>query len=72
MSALPAFARFWMVARKPSGPHSRTEPRARYSTLQDARAAAHDLAQANNAPFLVLETVEIIRPGDDTDTGRLL
>ncbi|ATG47620.1 hypothetical protein CEW89_08555 [Celeribacter ethanolicus] len=71
MTALPPFARFWMVARKPSGPGSKTEPRQRYSTVEDARAAASDLANANDAPFIVLEAVEIIRPGD-TAEGRLL
>jgi len=72
MSPLPPFARFWMVGRKPQGPGSRTEPRKRYSSLADARAAAHDLAKGNDAPFVVLEAIEIIRPGDDPDTGRLL
>lgn len=72
MSTLPPLARFWMVARKPTGPHSRTEPRARYSSIEDARTAASDLANATDAPFVVLEAVEVIRPGDDTDTGRLL
>ena len=72
MSTLPQFARFWMVARKPTGPHSRTEPKARYSAIEDARTAARDLAQANNAAFVVLEAVEIFKPGDTGETGRLL
>ncbi|KAB6714305.1 hypothetical protein [Roseobacter sp. TSBP12] len=71
MSELPAFARFYMVCRKPSGPMSKTEPRQRYSHLSDAREAAHKLASQNDAPFLILESVEIIRPGDATE-GRLL
>lgn len=72
MAELPGFARFWMVARKPNHARARTEPKARYSTLADARAAARDLARQIDAPFVILETVEIIRPGDDPETGRLL
>ena len=71
MSDLPQFARFWMVARKPSGPGSKTEPRQRYSTIEDARTTAQNLANANDAPFVVLEAVEIMRPGD-TAEGTLL
>lgn len=67
--ALPPFARFWMVCRKPTGPGSQTAPRQRYSTIEDARAAARKLARENDAPFLVLETVEIARPGDP-DPGQ--
>ncbi len=72
MTQLPAFARFWMVARKPQGPGSRTMPRQRYSHLEDARRAARDLARQNDAPFVVLEATEVFRPDDDPDTGRLL
>lgn len=64
MSELPKFARFWMVCRKPTGPHSKTEPRARYSSFDDAMADAAKLAKENDAQFLVLETVAIARPGD--------
>lgn len=72
MTTLPGFARFWMVARKPNHANARTEPRQRYSTIEDARGAARDLARANDAPFVILETIEIIRPGEDPETGRLL
>lgn len=71
MGDLPHFARFWMVARKPSGPGSKTEPRQRYSTLEDARAAARKLAHENDAAFMILETVEIERP-TDREQGNLL
>mgnify|MGYP000686985168 CR=1 FL=1 len=71
MSELPKFARFYMVCRKPSGALSKTEPRQRYSTPEDARSAALNLANQNDAPFIILEAVEIIRPGD-TAEGRLL
>jgi len=71
-STLPQFARFWMVCRKPSGPTSKTEPRARYSTLEDARRDARRLASQNDAPFLILETVEIARPGEGDDTPTLI
>ena len=71
MAAMPAFARFWMVCRKPSGPGSKSEPRQRYSTFADAARAAADLARANDHPCLVLEAVEIFRPEDATQ-GALL
>lgn len=64
MADLPHFARFWMVCRKPTGPGSKTEPRARYSSFNDAFAAAQKLAQENDAQFLVLETTAIARPGE--------
>ena len=66
MAALPAFSRFWMVCRKPNGPGQKTEPRQRYSTLDDAARAAANLARANDHPFIVLEAVEIFRPHDAT------
>ena len=64
MSALPAFARFWMVCRKPMGPNAKTEPRARYGSFEDAMDAARKLARENDAHFLILETVAIARPTD--------
>ena len=64
MPALPQFARFWMVCRKPTGPGQKTEPRQRYSSLGDAREAAADLARSNDHPFIVLEAIEVMRPGD--------
>ncbi|MCZ4351560.1 hypothetical protein O4H61_03440 [Roseovarius aestuarii] len=64
MTDLPKFARFWMVCRKPTGPHSKTEPRTRYSSLFDAMQAAHKLADDTGAQFHVLETVATARPGD--------
>lgn len=64
MTQLPQFARFWMVCRKPTGPQSRTEPRTRYSTFDDALATAQKLAWENDAQFHVLETVATARAGD--------
>ncbi|PIE15150.1 MAG: hypothetical protein CSA68_07310 [Rhodobacterales bacterium] len=64
MTNLPHFARFWMVCRKPTGPRSKTEPRARYSSFEDAMTAAQKLSKENNAQFHVLETVATARPGD--------
>lgn len=69
MSELPQFARFWMICRKPSGPGARTEPRQRYSTFDDAAQAASQLAESTGASHLVLESVAIIRPGDNTQKG---
>ena len=71
MADLPAFARFWMVCRKP-GPRARTEPRQRYSVKADAIAAARKLAHDNDHPFILLEAVEIFRPGDAADQEALL
>lgn len=64
MADLPPFARFWMVCRKPTGRHSKTEPRARYSSFDEAMAAARKLARENDAQFHVLETVATARPGE--------
>ncbi len=71
MADLPKFARFWMVCRKPSGPHSKTEPRQRYSSFDQALAAAQKLARENEAQFHVLETVATARPGDLTQETLL-
>lgn len=64
MTDLPAFARFWMVCRKPTGPGSKTEPRQRYYSFDDAMTAARKLARENDAQFHILETVATARPGD--------
>lgn len=69
MSELPKFARFWMICRKPAGPGARTEPRQRYSTFDDASRAASQLAEGTGAPHLILESVAIIRPGEDPQKG---
>lgn len=69
MSKLPQFARFWMICRKPAGPNARTEPRQRYSSFNDAEHAASQLAESTGAPHLILESVAIIRPGDNTQKG---
>lgn len=71
MTNLPQFARFWMVCRKPTGPQSKTEPRARYATFDDAMAAARKLARENDAQFHVLETIATARP-TDTEQEPLL
>jgi len=71
MADLPKFARFWMVCRKPTGPHSKSEPRQRYSSFDDAMTAARKLARENNAQFHILETVATARPGEETQ-GALL
>lgn len=65
MSVLPAFARFWMVARKPDHAGARTEPKQRFPFRADARRAAAELADQNGAAFVILEAVEVVRPGDD-------
>ncbi|MGZ9812314.1 hypothetical protein ACXN5S_17775 [Pseudoroseicyclus sp. H15] len=71
MADLPAFARFWMIARQPRRQGDKTEPRQRYSSRADALAAATRLAEQNDAPFVLLEAIEVIRPGAATTTGEL-
>lgn len=61
MSAAP----FWMVCRAPTHAGAKTEPRFRYASLSEARAAAADLARANDATFAILESVEFVGPADD-------
>lgn len=53
---------FWMICRRPTHPGSRTAPTERYRRLEDARAAAQDLADRTGADFVVLEAAEVIRP----------
>lgn len=72
MTDLPHFARFWMICRKPTGPGQKTEPRQRYSTRADAEAAAAQLARQADHPFLILEAVGVIRPGDPVAQEALL
>ena len=71
MPDLPKFARFWMICRKPTAAGHKTEPRQRYSHIQDARDAAAKLAKQNNHPFLVLEAVEIFRPDGEINQKDL-
>lgn len=66
MPDLPKFARFWMICRKPAGPGSKPEPRQMYSTIEDARRAAEQLAAKTGAQFLILETKEIVHPTDQS------
>lgn len=69
MRDLPAFARFWMICRKPTGPHSQTRPVQRYSHLADAETDARRLAADTGAQFLILETVGVIDPADRNQKG---
>ncbi|MEQ9241269.1 hypothetical protein [Roseovarius indicus] len=70
MPDLPHFARFWMICRKPSKPHHKTAPTQRYSNLGDARNAAESMAAKIGEQFLILETIEIVHPSDQS-FGRL-
>lgn len=63
---------FWMIARAPTHPKARTEPKARYASKSEARDAARKLATDTNAPFVLLEMVELIDPATDDTTRRLL
>ncbi len=70
-NSLPQFAKFWMVCRKPTGPNSKSEPRQRYSSFDDALAAAQKLAKETGNQFHILETVATARPEDATQ-GSLI
>ena len=62
--------RFWMICRAPAHRNSRTEPKARFPTLDAARDEARRLAYQTGHPFVVLAVVEEVRPKDNL-TGRL-
>lgn len=62
---------FWMICARPTHPNARTEPRARYGSRDSARDDASRLAAETGRDFVILESVEIVRPGD-TDTPPLL
>jgi hypothetical protein len=62
---------FYMVARAPKGPHSRTEPKARYPHFDTAVDQARKLARETGHAFVVLGVLATVQPADDL-TGRLL
>lgn len=70
-SALPPLARFWMICRAPLGPHSKTEPKARFTSYAAAEDEATKLATATDADFLILAPVAVIKPGDTPAQGGL-
>jgi hypothetical protein len=59
---------FYMVARQPTHAGSKTEPRARYDTLDAATVAATKLAAENACAFVVLGVVHIAHPRDLTQS----
>jgi hypothetical protein len=61
---------FWMVCRTPRHEGAKTEPRQRYTTLDEARRAAATLAAEHDAPFTILAAVETAWPRSQQD--RLL
>ncbi len=71
MADIAQYARFWMICRKPTGPHSKTEPRARYETRADAAKAAQKVADQTGKRMLILEPVGEIAPRDKNQ-GSLL
>lgn len=62
---------FWMVCRAPTHAGSKTEPRWRYPSREEAMAAAADLARTNDAAFVVLEAVATVSPRLDTTPSLL-
>jgi len=71
MTGLSQSTRFWMICRKPTGPQSKTEPRARYETRADAVEAAQKVADQTGKRMLILEPVGEIAPRDKKQ-GNLL
>lgn len=53
---------FWMVCRSPRHAGAKTEPKQRYQSEADARAAAQTLADQNDAPFVILAATETVWP----------
>jgi len=59
-------ARFWMVCRSPRHAGSKTEPKQRYGSLDEARMAAQALADQLAVPFVVLQATDTVWPKDHT------
>ena len=57
---------FWMVCRSPRHAGAKTEPKQRFATEADARAAAQDLADQQEAPFVILAATETVWPRSQT------
>jgi DhnA family fructose-bisphosphate aldolase class Ia len=55
---------FWMIARAPTHPGSKTEPKQRYAFEAEAIIAARRMAAETGAPFVVLAVTHTIKPGD--------
>lgn len=66
MTQMPSFARRWQICQKPAGigHQGKPAPRKWFDQIEDARAAAQALANDTGRAFLVLETVETVRPAD--------
>lgn len=58
---------FWMVCRSPRHAGSKTEPKERFRSEDDARTAAQALADANEAPFCILAVTATVWPKGQTD-----
>ena len=55
---------FWMIARAPTHPGSKTEPKQRFATEADAIRAARDMATEHRAAFVVMAVTHTIHPGN--------
>jgi hypothetical protein len=61
---------FFMVCKAPRSAFANTHPQTRYATRAEAETVARRLARAENATFLILETVATITPPTDpTEKG---
>jgi hypothetical protein len=55
---------FWMIARAPTHPGSKTEPKTRFDSEEAAIRSARGLARETGAAFVVLAVTRTIHPGD--------
>lgn len=67
---MPDQRMFYQIARAPTGPNSRTEPKARFGSFDDAAAEARRLASATGAAFVIMGVLATVQPAD-TRTGNL-
>lgn len=53
---------FWMICRSPRHPGAKSEPKQRFASEKDARAAAQSMADQHGAPFAVLSVTATLWP----------
>lgn len=59
---------FWMICRAPRHEHSKTEPRQRFASEDEAMQAAQAMADQQGADFVVLAATRTIRPRSDQES----
>lgn len=56
---------FWMICRAPLHEHSKTEPRQRFASEDEALKAAQAMADQQGAAFVVLAATRTVHPRSD-------